>query len=161
MDKTKKDEGAIKKDEVTSEESDKREKKLTDLILEKVKKKDKSLSLGAMLVEAGYTIPEVKETSATSIAKIKEGEGELIELMDTKRRRLLEFMNDAKMRSAKIGEQAKVFDILNKNLLLATGQETERHGYHINVQTYGDSDPLTAALKQEEKIIDGEITYNK
>jgi len=86
-------------------------------------------------------------------------EREYIDLLGKVRWKALMYLdNDSKLRQAKPSELAMITKTLSEHFQLLTGKETERKGVTVNVRTFGDNDPLLAALQEEQKrIITGEV----
>ena len=147
---------------------DNREKALVDLILEEYlpdaqskgfKKKPKPLK--TLMKTAGYKPDDIlapikKESLLPDTIKHLSGIDMIVSLMeDTREKAMILANTDDKLREMTALQLITIADVLTKNSLLLTGKETEKKGITVNVTTYGESDPLLAAINKN--IIEGEI----
>lgn len=133
---------------------------LTQLITENIEKKQ-GKSMAQLMTAAGYTLPEIQSKQSGILIDIQAEEPEILSMLADKRRKLLMYMNDSALRSAKLMDQIKTYETIDKIMRLSTGQETERKGIVVNVSTYGKTDPLFAALQNEKDIIEGEVIIDE
>lgn len=101
--------------------------KLIKLIVENLGAKGKTKTLGALLLEAGYS-KEQSECPAQIIGSntVQEGISDFLGMLDDKRRMAITQITEKKLKKAPARELAYVVDILTKNSQLLSGKETER-----------------------------------
>ena len=111
-----------------------KQKKLVKLATDNLRLKNKTLTKGEMMIQAGYS-PQMskKPAEAFNTQAVREQLQQTIALMQQKRLQALNHITNAKMQKSNIRDLAYTSDIMTKNSQLLSGGETERHGITVEI----------------------------
>lgn len=111
-----------------------KQEKLLILIQENIGNKNSTLTMGQMLIEAGYS----EETAKTPRAifetdGIKKATEDLVKKLEDKRRMAITHITEDKMERSAIRDLVNVVDMFTKNIQLLTGKETSRDTLNLQI----------------------------
>ena len=115
-----------------------KQQKFVDLLIENYGKKSKTKSLGALMIEAGYSEASAINPKLLINDEMMEAISPVINKMESIRTRALDYITDEKLENSNPRDNAYIVDTLTKNIQLLSGKETERAGVTINVVNYED-----------------------
>jgi phage terminase small subunit len=117
-----------------------KQQKFVDLLIENYGVKGKTKSLGALMIEAGYSEASAINPKLIINDEMKEVISPVLDKMEKIRTKALDSITDEKLEDSNPRDNAYIVDTLTKNIQLLSGKETERSGVTINVINYEDSD---------------------
>ena len=120
-----------------------KQQKFVDLLIDNYGAKGKTKSLGALMLEAGYSESSTINPKLLITDEMKEAISPVIEKMEKIRTKALDSITDEKLEASNPRDNAYIADTLTKNIQLLSGKETERSGVTINVMNYDDSHDTT------------------
>ena len=108
--------------------------KLIKLLKENIGSMDSTLTMGDLLLKAGYTPATAKNAYLIFDSKaIKEATGDIAKMLDDKRKMAITQITEQKLKDAPARELAYVVDVLTKNMQLLTGKSTNNVGVVIEI----------------------------
>lgn len=116
-----------------------KQQKFVDLLIDNYGKKGKTKSLGALMIEAGYSETSAINPKLLITPEMMDAISPVLEKMEKIRTKALDSITDEKLENSNPRDNAYIIDTLTKNIQLLSGKETERAGVTINVMNYDDS----------------------
>ena len=115
-----------------------KQQKFVDLLIENYGKKGETKSLGALMIEAGYSESSAINPKLLINDEMKDAIAPVIKKMESIRTKALDSITDDKLEQANPRDNAYIADMLTKNIQLLNGGETERAGVNINIVKYSE-----------------------
>jgi hypothetical protein len=108
--------------------------KLIELLKENMSDTDSTLTLGELLLKAGYTEATAKNAYLIFESKaIKQATGDISNMLDNKRKMAITQITEKKLKDAPARELAYVVDTFTKNIQLLNGKSTDNVGINIQI----------------------------
>lgn len=117
-----------------------KQQKFVDLLIENYGAKGNTKSLGALMIEAGYSESSAINPKLILTEEMKEAINPILNKMESIRTNALDEITNEKLEKASPRDAMYIVDTMTKNIQLLNGKETERTGVTINVVSYGNND---------------------
>lgn len=117
-----------------------KQQKLVDLLIENYGKRGETKSLGALMIEAGYSENSAINPKLIINEEMKQAISPVLEKMEKIRTDALDVISKDKLEASSARDAVYIADTLTKNIQLLSGKETERAGIRINIVNYGSGD---------------------
>jgi phage terminase small subunit len=118
-----------------------KQSKLVNLLIENYGHKGKTKTLGALMIEAGYSESSAVNPQLIINDEMREILNPVIEKMEKIRTKALDSITDDKLENASARDNAAIADTLTKNIQLLSGKETERTGVTVELVNYESNNP--------------------
>jgi len=127
--------------------------KLVKLLKENMGNTDSTLTMGELLLMAGYTPATAKNAYMIFDSKaVRQATVDIAKMLDDKRKMAITQITEQKLKDAPARELAYVVDVFTKNMQLITGKTTENVGVVVHI-----SEQLARKYQQKEELSPSEV----